>query len=729
MTEKQGLMGKLKSAILGDKNEKILRAAYRAGRRKGEKEAGVAAKETSSSSSDDEDGAVAGHSHSSAGHSSQQYGEGNTSTEGGQGLVSGAGDGGHHAGNKEAAAITGTSAAGTAAAAAISTRANEHDHVVTSTSRGKIVTSPPRVNRKPLEPKATGDYANAKNPTEVAEGVSDKVYRDGANGKEGTGGLLANEQPHYDNNATTALGHGVFYQPRDTQGGVYGNTKEPSSKSGGIIGTATLGAIGTAALGAVAGGVGRGNSSAEYPEATNAKLAPSGLKTQSGGRPHDQTELTEATTIAGGATKGDNKEAEHSGDVSGHSKTAPHFKPSGPHLPPSSGPNEKYSGAGTAAGTTTGTHAGTTTGTHAGTTTGTAAGTTTGTAAGAAAGTAAATAAARASAANLVHAGHAPSTDQFDYDREIKRLDRNIDTTKKEIEAHGKGSTLDPKGSESTNTAGVGATTSGTGKAQSTKDTASVASLYREPIDSPKNAKGHHSTTGTSDSAITAEHAPSVQGSTSGTHEAVSSEQPGYFDTAKAAVASAGAAAAGVLGYEGYQRYHEGESTGAVTSSENVTGSKGLTHTSTGVNEATLGSGAVGAAEHNDDDSTSKATGLLSRLGFGGSNTSESSTVERNLKGEVETTAYNKKHGYNDSSTLLEVAERADPSIEKLSQHKSLKGTEELETENETRDGDGVQELPDALKQNKVSSSGGNHGSKSTSTAATAGSPRQRTPP
>ncbi|KAI5964863.1 uncharacterized protein KGF55_001934 [Candida pseudojiufengensis] len=92
--------------------------------------------------------------------------------------------------------------------------------VVSSSSKGRVVSSPPKRSREPLKYETPGDYSNAKNPTDstVIAGGNGANQGDGFQDK----GVYENSKPAYSDGAEPVQGHGKFFDPRDTQGGVLG---------------------------------------------------------------------------------------------------------------------------------------------------------------------------------------------------------------------------------------------------------------------------------------------------------------------------------------------------------------------------------------------------------------------------------------------------------------------------------------------------------------------------
>lgn len=100
-----------------------------------------------------------------------------------------------------------------------------HDRdVITESSVGRVVTSPPRRSREPLEHTIPGDFANEKKPTDST------VVVGGANAASGSQSSDANvETPRYTDGAETVKGSGKYFDPKDTQGGVLDATKTDKS--------------------------------------------------------------------------------------------------------------------------------------------------------------------------------------------------------------------------------------------------------------------------------------------------------------------------------------------------------------------------------------------------------------------------------------------------------------------------------------------------------------------
>lgn len=72
-------------------------------------------------------------------------------------------------------------------------------------SNGRVVSSPPKISRVPIQQSYGGDYSNGKDPVDLTQG----------------GTPIENKEPHYSNVSKTLKGEGSFFEPKDTQGGVY----------------------------------------------------------------------------------------------------------------------------------------------------------------------------------------------------------------------------------------------------------------------------------------------------------------------------------------------------------------------------------------------------------------------------------------------------------------------------------------------------------------------------
>lgn len=74
-----------------------------------------------------------------------------------------------------------------------------------ASSNGRVVSSPPKVSRIPISKSYGGDFSNGKDPVDLTQG----------------GTPIENSDPQYSNVSKTVDGEGAFFDPRDTQGGVY----------------------------------------------------------------------------------------------------------------------------------------------------------------------------------------------------------------------------------------------------------------------------------------------------------------------------------------------------------------------------------------------------------------------------------------------------------------------------------------------------------------------------
>lgn len=76
---------------------------------------------------------------------------------------------------------------------------------IPDSSNGRFVSSPPKVSRVPIHKSYGGDFANGKDPVDLTQG----------------GTPIENSNPQYSNVSKTVDGEGNFFEPKDTQGGVY----------------------------------------------------------------------------------------------------------------------------------------------------------------------------------------------------------------------------------------------------------------------------------------------------------------------------------------------------------------------------------------------------------------------------------------------------------------------------------------------------------------------------
>lgn len=103
-----------------------------------------------------------------------------------------------------------------------------HDReVIAESSIGRVVTSPPRRSREPLEHTIPGDFADEKRPTDSTVVVGGAAAAAGS-GNAASGAQSTNasvDAPRYTDGAETVKGSGKYFDPKDTQGGVLGATK------------------------------------------------------------------------------------------------------------------------------------------------------------------------------------------------------------------------------------------------------------------------------------------------------------------------------------------------------------------------------------------------------------------------------------------------------------------------------------------------------------------------
>lgn len=86
--------------------------------------------------------------------------------------------------------------------------------ILAESSVGRVVTSPPRRSREPLDHTITGDFANSKQPTDPTVITGGKVDKDHQPGVDDDG------EQNYTEGAKTIEGEGTFFDPKDTQGGL-----------------------------------------------------------------------------------------------------------------------------------------------------------------------------------------------------------------------------------------------------------------------------------------------------------------------------------------------------------------------------------------------------------------------------------------------------------------------------------------------------------------------------
>lgn len=476
MSEKKGFLKKLKNTFSSSskKNEKLIRAAYRAGRRKAQAEKGSLQNDTSSLSA------------SSVNHTTT------SSTPGSPSRHANADTGvpGHHHDAAAAAAGAAIGGAGGAAGGAAYSHsrgpsASEQD-VIRQTGRGKVRSTPPKIPRQPYEKDPAGDYANEKTPLEVT----------GGHGHDGEPATIENTNPRYENSATPVQGHGAFYDPRDTQGGLYRHLGDDYNSAG------SPGAGAGAAAGAadISQSAQQGKGADRYTEATQAELERQrNLKTKPSAyaqqdkankqidditnRAYQQGQLHAHQTYQQGqqvarlaadlgsvsgvgnaalvdpsAEHSKNKSAYNKGGVSQaleEASKSPSSSVRGAKSPSSSVRGAPSSGIGAAG-------AG-------------AAGGAAGAGIGGAVGSSLDKNTSSDARSNVYNAGQPPSSSDFDYDTEIKRLDQNINKTQKEID--GLSPTLDPKAGQ-TKSGQFESGPSATSKSASAQSGKSATSAY-----------------------------------------------------------------------------------------------------------------------------------------------------------------------------------------------------------------------------------------------------------
>ncbi|WEJ96402.1 hypothetical protein PSN45_003941 [Yamadazyma tenuis] len=79
--------------------------------------------------------------------------------------------------------------------------------VIAASSVGKVITTPPKVNYRPVDRDRAGDFSNDKKP--IDETVVD------------SGAVYVHHAPQYADDASRRQGTGYFFDPSDTQGGYY----------------------------------------------------------------------------------------------------------------------------------------------------------------------------------------------------------------------------------------------------------------------------------------------------------------------------------------------------------------------------------------------------------------------------------------------------------------------------------------------------------------------------
>lgn len=82
------------------------------------------------------------------------------------------------------------------------------DNVILSTTKGNLLSTPPKINRQPVDKIVPGDFTNAKKPIDSSLVDENNLYE--------------NNVGTYGNEAATKKGTGYYFDPKDTQGGYYG---------------------------------------------------------------------------------------------------------------------------------------------------------------------------------------------------------------------------------------------------------------------------------------------------------------------------------------------------------------------------------------------------------------------------------------------------------------------------------------------------------------------------
>lgn len=93
-------------------------------------------------------------------------------------------------------------------------------NIITSTSTGKLLSSPPRVQRKPIDKQLAGDFTNHKKPIEKDVIAGNQTATKNTSKKSD---LVENSNPAYTDESTVREGSGYYFNPKDTQAGVYNN--------------------------------------------------------------------------------------------------------------------------------------------------------------------------------------------------------------------------------------------------------------------------------------------------------------------------------------------------------------------------------------------------------------------------------------------------------------------------------------------------------------------------
>ncbi|KAI3405391.2 hypothetical protein KGF56_001787 [Candida oxycetoniae] len=95
------------------------------------------------------------------------------------------------------------------------------DSYAASSSKGRVVSTPPKPSREPLAHEIPGDYSNSKNPTDPTVVANESKGSSGSdNHLQTTPNIVENTNPKYSDQSKQAQGHGKFFDPRDTQGGL-----------------------------------------------------------------------------------------------------------------------------------------------------------------------------------------------------------------------------------------------------------------------------------------------------------------------------------------------------------------------------------------------------------------------------------------------------------------------------------------------------------------------------
>lgn len=573
-----GFIGKLKLTFSSKerKNEKILRASYRAGKRQAHAELGSSTKDSSSLSALSSDNEQLSHAQGKNSTGTAAPGQ----TFGSQ--------------SDPAAASAAGAALGTGGGAAAGYGALK---------KGRVVSLPPKRSREPLDKDWGGDYANEKRPEEVT----------GATGADSSKAVLDNSQPRYDNEASPILGKGKFYDPKDTQGGVYGSSGSNSASGstsghgGAYAGAAGAGAAGAGlAYAAGRGGSDSGSGSNEYTEATQQEVSSQdNLKTKPTVYAEQEKQEEEANKVCeqayakgqrqakelhqqgkekaraeadeGKIGSGVDEQEEHAHNKSAYNqggvKQAYREVTGGKSDGNKSGSNAGYAAAGAGAGAAGGYAAGSALGSKGSKET-------------------------QDARSNAVHAGEPPSGDKFDYDSEIKRLDQNIATTQKEIdEIHGRG-TLDPRAGATSSSGAVPApsgssapggssaskTSSGSGRALAGAGTGAAVGAGAGYAARDRSSESYDQTKATNQPGTSSSTGPSSAGAATGTsrdattHQSKTEQFKEYYDAGikKGAYDAGQEAGQGSHGAQGTQDESSGHGPGLVAGAAGAVGAAGV---------------------------------------------------------------------------------------------------------------------------------------------------------